>query len=168
MPKKGYDDNGNRLAISDSVDSMSVTFSVINQADEVIDSETFDAADLPESISDAMLLYGIKQKVSDNESAVTDRLEKLANMRAYWNDRATEGHFNKEAGERGAPTVGVHIEAIAQVMDYQVSDVQKLWRKQDDAKRAKILANPKVVEAIAEIEAKRGKVAEEGSLDDLL
>ena len=183
MSQKGYDDNGRYLLWSDITDKdgnpADGMLVIVAQAtkdskgmwtrperpDEVAQA-SFDCDQVSERIQGFERLYGRKQKLSDSVSAVTDRLDKLDGMLEMW-EAMKEGKWEREGAARGAPTIGIHIEAIANIMGYQVSDVQKLWRNYSEEQREEIKGNPQVEEEIARLKALKEKGVA-GDLDSLL
>ena len=126
--------------------------------------EIFPVADLPEAIQAKLAVRGLGWKLetgtasSDPAAKLDDRLELYKQLE--------QGVWAKPR-EGGAPTVGVHIEALAELKGASVAAVQKSWRKLTEEQRAEVLANPQVVEKMEEIELLKAEQEDELDLLDL-
>ena len=154
------------MKVTTFVEDMMVVFAVFID-DKRQSAESFDFNDLPEDgdIRDQVSLYGLKKLLSDRTSAVTDKIEKLAGMREVML-MLRNGVWSKERVV-GATITGVAVEALAQLREMSIPQVQVALAAYDKDKREQILANDAVVKLAAEIKAARDE-AEVGNFDDLL
>ena len=147
----------NRFSWAENHDDMSVT--VLDTATD--DELTFDPSELTSEINTNVILYGIKQKVSDSQSqAAAD--DKMAGYESCW-ARLVDGKWNadKVVGARQLPPI---IEVIQAEHNLSVSAAQKSWAAcSDELKAAILLKQAEKVERIKKArEADKTK-----SLDDM-
>jgi hypothetical protein len=124
----------------------------------------FDVSNLPGHITHQLLLYGLKQKLSDTVRDIDSTEGKVEGMRAMY-ERLEAGHFTMER-EVGSRTVAAWIEAVAELKGISVAAAQKALTAYTEEQKKKIRESDKVKAKTAEIEAAR-KDGEEVDLTDL-
>lgn len=152
-----------------SVDLDTKTMSVVatvkeRETDEVVDTATFPASDIHESLKGNVALYGYSKLLQDRSSEVKSGPDKLAAMQDVAQQLAA-GQWQKER-KVGAPTVSAEVEALAQLKQITIPQAQAALRRYDKAQRDKILSNEKVVALAAQIREAR-ESEEIIPLDDL-
>ncbi len=154
------------LSVNLNVETMSVDVTVKErESDEVVDTHSFPASDIHESLKGNTALYGYSKLLQDRSSDTPTGPEKLAAMKAVAEQLAS-GQWQKER-KVGAPTVSCEVEALAQLKNISVPQAQAALRRYDKAARDKILSNEKIKELAAQIREARAE-EEVASLDDLV
>lgn len=154
-----------RLSVSYNTEEMLISFSVKNAADEVLSTQSFDFNDVHDSLQDQVSLYGLNKLLTDRTSDEKDKVAKLGSMVEVMR-RLYEGEWAKER-QVGAIVTSPEVEALAQIKEINVSTAQAALGAYDKETRAKILANPQVVELAAQIREARQQ-QEVPSLTDLV
>ena len=126
-----------------------------------IESRSFDASRVHESLRSSVALYGLSKLLQDrtsDKSVKEHGIEKLDFMEEVL-ARFEAGEW---AAERkiGAPTVSVEVEALAALKGVSVAVMQKSLRAYTKEQREGILANEAVVAKAAEIKASRENAAD--------
>ena len=153
-------------AIADiDMDCTRILFQVFNDKDESQGIMEADFGDLPDLIQAQVSLYGLNKLLSDRTSVHTDKLEKLDAMHEVL-EQLMSGTWAKERVV-GAMITGVAVEALAQLRDMSIPQVQAALAAYDKDKREQILGNDAVVKLAAEIKAARDQQELE-NFDDLL
>jgi hypothetical protein len=144
--------------------AMSITCAVWNsETEKVLDSETFDFADISQDVDPQLKLYGLSKKLQDANSAVgkDDKREKLAAMRITF-DQLCEGKWNAERQGGGVRVVSPEIEAVARFKNVSPAAIQATRKGLADGQWELILANPKIKALIETVKAER---ASQGEVD---
>lgn len=135
---------------------------VIEESDGTV--HRFDFELVPEELDGKFMELGRKTKLANfAASAKAEGKDRIDMIREGWN-QLLDGVWESER-TGGGPTVSAEIEALAKIKRTTVGAIQKALKAFDKEKRAKILANPKVVEEAARI--KDARAAAEVDLDDL-
>ena len=152
-----------KMKVKTFVEDMLVVFSVYID-DKRQYAESFDFNDLPEDgdIRNQVSLYGLKKLLSDRTSAVTDKGDKLAEMKQVML-MLRNGVWSKER-TIGFSVVSIEVEALADLKGISIPAVQKALSEYDKETRKKILASP----AIQAHKVKMQKAREEAAGVDLL
>lgn len=127
----------------------------LKQDDEVVEVKEYLVDGVHADVRNMNDCYGLSKKIQDGSSQTPPGPEKIGEMDEIYATLAS-GRWNRER-KGGTPTVSIEVRAIAEVMGYQVSDVQKLLSKYDKEQKAKIFENDRVAAKIAEL-----RKAEEG------
>ena len=130
-----------------------------------VETDSFDIADVHESLQPNVALYGLSKLLQDRTSQVDAGTEKLPAMREVMALLA-KGEWEKER-TAGAPTVSAEVEALAEIKGVSVAVAQKALRNYTPEQREKILANPGVVERAIKIRETREAETAQVSLDDM-
>ncbi len=121
----------------------SVDVSVIErESEEVIDSHSFPASDIHESLRPQVGLYGLSKLLQDRSSDVKTGPEKLAAMKAVA-QQLENGDWARER-KVGAPTVSAEVEALAQFKGITIPQAQAALRRYDKAAREDILGHESI------------------------
>lgn len=155
------------LSFSEDFDNMAISVTVRKRdGDDFVDLETenFKLEDVADELKNNIVLYGLKQVLSDRCSQVDTGPDKLSAMREVMSALAS-GQWKKERVV-GAPTVSAEVEALATLKGITIPDAQRALRGYAPEQREKILANPRIKEMAAQIRAQRSE-APAISLDDL-
>jgi len=131
-----------------------------------IETGTFDLSNVHEELQTNVALYGLSKLLQDRTSQVDAGPSKLDAMREVM-ALLEKGEWEKER-TAGAPTVSAEVEALAELKGVSVAVAQKALRNYSADQRAKILANPSIVERAAKIKASREAEAGSVSMDDLM
>lgn len=154
-----------------NIENMSVDFTVIDKVNKdekgepkVVETHSFKVSEcVHEKLHRPVALYGLSKLLQDRTSEVPTGPGKVAAMQEVAALLAS-GEWERER-KVGAPVVSPAVEALAQLKNCSVGDMQTALRRYDKAKREQILANPKVVELAAQIKAARE--AKQVDLSDL-
>lgn len=158
-------DNPYRLSIELNKDKVAVIITVKKREDDsVVETAEFPASDIHANLRTDVGLYGLSKLLQDRTSQVDAGPGKIAAMRELA-DQLKAGVWEKER-KVGAPIVSAEVEALAQLKQITVPEAQGALRAYSKEVRAKILANPRIVEAAAAIRAARAS-ATAVTLDDL-
>ena len=155
------------LSFDEDFDNMAVGVTVRKRDGEDftdLETETFRLADVAEELHPNIMLYGLKQVISDRCSQVDTGPDKLAAMREVA-AQLKAGQWKKDRVV-GAPTVSAEVEALAQLKGISIPDAQRALKSYAPEQREKILSNAKIKELAAQIRASR-ETAPVTSLDDL-
>lgn len=153
-----------RLSVELKADDATVNVSVIErESGDVVESESFNAKELPDNIRPTVALYGLSKLLQDRSSDTDSGPEKLDAMREVF-AMFKAGQYERER-KAGAPVVSAEVEALATLKRITVAQAQAALRKYTKEQREKILGNAAIVEKAKEIRAARGTT--EVSLDDL-
>jgi len=155
-----------KVELNEETESVDVTVREKDDKGEfqVVETESFPLSDVTDPII-AMKerLYGRSKLLQDRSSDTPTGPGKLAAMREV-NAQLAEGKWEKER-QAGAPTVSAEVEALAQLKDCTVADIQKSLRKYTKEQKEKVLSNPKVTELAAKIRKSREATPEIDLLD---
>lgn len=147
-----------------NVEAMSVDFEIVkketdSEKESVVGQKSFKAQDVHTSLHKNVGLYGLSKLLQDRSSDIPTGPEKIAAMEEVMVLLAA-GEWEKER-KVGAPIVRPEVEALAQLKNCSVADIQASLRTYSKEAKEKVLTNPKVVALAAEIKAKR----EAGTVD---
>lgn len=132
---------------------------------EVAQTATFYISDLEESpVWNHWKLQALFTTLSArvSQDAPEDKLERMTEHFQRW----VNGEWSAPR-KGGLRTIRVEVEALAQVKGVTVQAAQAAWTKLADEDKARLAAHPKMVEAIAAIQAAR-EAADELDLDDMI
>jgi hypothetical protein len=133
------------LSVDLNVKSISVDVTVKEkESDEIVDTASFPASEVAESLKVHVGLYGLSKLLQDRSSDVPTGPDKLAAMKAVM-EQLVAGQWQKER-KVGAPTVSAEVEALAQLKSITIPQAQAALRRYDKAQREKILSNPQITE----------------------
>lgn len=153
------------LSVKLNAESMTVDVTVKErESDEIIDTHSFPAAEVHESLRNNVALYGLSKLLQDRSSDTKTGPEKLAAMKQV-SEQLAEGQWEKER-KVGAPTVSAEVEALAQFKGITIPQAQAALRKYDKTAREAILGHAKIVELAAQIREARAD-EEVADLSDL-
>jgi hypothetical protein len=153
-----------RLSVELKADDATVNVSVIErESGDVVESESFNAKELPDNIRPTVALYGLSKLLQDRSSDTDSGPEKLDAMREVF-AMFKAGQYERER-KAGAPVVSAEVEALATLKRITVAQAQAALRKYTKEQREKILGNAAIVEKAKEIRAARQ--TSDVSLDDL-
>jgi len=153
-----------RLSVELKADDATVNVQVIErESGDVVESETFQARDIADSIKTNVALYGLSKLLQDRSSDTDSGPEKLDAMREVY-AMLRGGQWEKER-KAGAPVVSAEVEALATLKKITVAQAQAALRKYTKEQRDKILSNTAIVAKAKEIRAAREN--SDVSLDDL-
>jgi hypothetical protein len=153
-----------RLSVELKADDATVNVSVIErESGDVVESESFNAKELPDNIRPTVALYGLSKLLQDRSSDTDSGPEKLDAMREVFS-MFKAGQYERER-KAGAPVVSAEVEALATLKRITVAQAQAALRKYTKEQREKILGNAAIVEKAKEIRAARQ--TSDVSLDDL-
>jgi hypothetical protein len=142
------------LSVNLNADAMSVDVTVKErESDEVVDTHSFPATEIHESLKGNVALYGYSKLLQDRSSDTSTGPDKLAAMKGVAEQLAS-GQWQKER-KVGAPTVSCEVEALAQLKQITVPQAQAALRRYDKAQREAILGNDKIAALAAEIREAR-------------
>lgn len=130
-----------------------------------VDSEVFALADVAEELQDNIACYGLSKLYQDRTSDVDLGPPKLAAMREL-SARFAIGEWTKERIV-GVQMASVEVEALAQMRNSTIPEIQRSLKGYSSEQREKILNNPSVKALAATIKTQR-ETAEPVSLDDLM
>lgn len=154
-----------RLAVELKTEDATVNVQVIErESGDVVESETFQARELPDSIKPMVALYGLSKLLQDRSSDTDSGPEKLDAMREVYN-MFKAGQYERER-RAGAPVVSAEVEALASLKKITVAQAQAALRKYTKEQREKILSNPTIVSKAAEI--RKAREDSDVSLDDMV
>jgi hypothetical protein len=156
------------LRAQEDTAAMAVTISVVDfETDTVKDKDVFRFEDVHQTLRDRVSLYGLKKLLMDRTSQVKDApVQKLKDMAAVL-ERLGAGEWAAERAAGGLGVVSPEVEALAVLKGISIPDAQKALKAYSPEQRAKILGNPRIVEAAAKIKQGREEAKPE-ALDDLL
>jgi len=155
------------LSFDENFDDMSISATVRKREGEDfvdLESATFKLSDVAEELHPNIMLYGLKQVISDRCSQTETGPDKLAAMREVYSQLGA-GQWKKDRVV-GAPTVSAEVEALAQLKGISIPDAQRALKSYSPEQRDKILGNAKIKEIAQQIRAAR-ETAPVTSLDDL-
>jgi hypothetical protein len=133
------------------------------ETEDAVETETFNARELPDSIKPTVALYGLSKLLQDRSSDTDSGPSKLDAMREIF-AMFKAGQYERER-RAGAPVVSAEVEALASLKGITVAQAQAALRKYTKEQREKILANPSIVAKAKEIRAARED--SDVSFDDL-
>lgn len=153
-----------RLSVELKSDDATVNVQVIErESGDVVETETFNAREIPDTLKTNVALYGLSKLLQDRSSDTDSGPEKLDAMRDVFS-MLKSGAWEKER-KAGAPVVSAEVEALASLKKITVAQAQAALRKYTKEQREKILGNAAIVAKAKEIRAQRDQT--EVSLDDL-
>ncbi len=153
-----------RLSVELKADDATVNVQVIDrESGDAVESEVFNAKELPENIRPVVALYGLSKLLQDRSSDTDSGPEKLDAMREVF-AMFKAGQYERER-KAGAPVVSAEVEALAAIKKITVAQAQAALRKYTKEQREKILSHAEIVERAKAIRAAR--VDSNVSLDDL-
>lgn len=153
-----------RLSVELKADDATVNVQVIErESGDVVETETFQARDVADSIKTNVALYGLSKLLQDRSSDTDSGPEKLDAMRDVFS-MLKSGQWEKER-KAGAPVVSAEVEALASLKKITVAQAQAALRKYTKEQRDKILGNPAIVAKAKEIRSARENV--DVNLDDM-
>lgn len=119
---------------------------------EMLDSETFYLADLPDEILAVLSLKGPAAILGQRTSTIKDDpLAKLVGMRSCWRDwEAGQYEKTRVAGPRLTPAI---IEVLAEVTGSSIGSTQKQWNALSEATQKTL--RTKYAEQVEALEAER-------------
>ena len=121
------------------------------------------ANDLPNEMKSACLMHGLKQKVCDSFSGVTDPAECLAKAKGVFEALSAGNWTGRVAGEGGARVTQL-ARALSQVAKMELQEAVDMVAEMDDDTKKSLNANAEIKVAIAQIKAEEAaKAAEEAS-----
>lgn len=145
--------------------AMSIRVQIIKKEDDsVLESAEFPATSIAETLRGNVALYGYSKLLQDRTSEVEVGPGKIAAMQALA-EQFAKGVWSAER-KAGSPVVSAEVEALAQLKECTVPEMQSALKKYTAEVKEAIFKNPKVVELAATIRAGR-KSAETINLDDL-
>lgn len=147
-----------------NAETMSVDFTIVKKETDkekevVIGEHSFPVSDVHTSLHKLVALYGYSKLLQDRSSDITTGPEKITAMIEVA-ALLKSGEWEKER-KVGAPVVRPEVEALAQLKNCSVGDIQATLKTYTKEAKEKVFSNPKVVALAAEIKAKR----ESGSVD---
>lgn len=146
-----------RLSVELKSDSGEVYVEVIErESGDVVESETFNVNELPDSIKRLSTLYGVSKLLQDRSSETDSGPAKLDAMRGVF-AMFKAGQYERER-KAGAPVVSAEVEALAQLKGCTVAQAQAALRKFTKEQREKILSNPTIIAKAKEIRSAREEV----------
>lgn len=153
-----------RLSVELKADDATVNVQVIErESGDVVETETFQAREVADTIKTNVALYGLSKLLQDRSSDTDSGPEKLDAMRDVF-AMLKGGQWEKER-KAGAPVVSAEVEALASIKKITVAQAQAALRKYTKEQRDKILSNAAIVAKAKEIRAARENV--DVSLDDM-
>jgi hypothetical protein len=153
-----------RLSVELKAEDGTVNVSVVErESGDIVETEVFQARELPDNIKPTVALYGLSKLLQDRSSDTDSGPEKLDAMREVF-AMFKAGQYERER-RAGAPVVSAEVEALAALKKITVAQAQAALRKYTKEQRDKILSNAAIVEKAKEIKAAREK--SDVSLDDL-
>lgn len=132
---------------------------------------TIDADRLSESIRDAAMMHGLKQKICDaaaisrnpdtgRSASIRDKFDAMQEVC----DRLVAGNWNKPADGSSGPKGGLLFAALCRRSPEKNPEALRVWLEGfDDTQKAALRANPKIATIIAEIKAERDAAKVDGS-----
>ena len=115
-------------------------------------SFSYDVAEYEDDINAKVLMFGAKSLFQARASQV-DNAEKVA----YWAalDAQLRGGSWESERTHTVRVVSAEVEALAQIKDVSVAEIQVALKSLEEEKRAKVLANPAVAKLATTIREKR-------------
>lgn len=156
-----------RVELNEEMNTVDVTVRLKDENENIeeVDSRSFAADSIHESLTKKTLLYGVSKLLQDRSSDVKAGVDKLDAMGEV-HDQLGAGTWEK-ARVVGAPVVSAEVEALAEIKGISISDAQRALKRYDKEGRATILASDVIIAKAAEIREAR-KTVETTDLDDLL
>ena len=159
-------DNVYKTSVKLNVEQMSVDVQIIERATDVVAAEeSFNAAEIHDSLKQQVSLYGYSKLLQDRASSIDLGPEKLEAMKEVAAQLAT-GQWAKER-KIGAIVVSPAVEALAALKKITVPAAQAALKAYPKEVREQILGNEAIVAKAKEIAALRLD-AEVQSLDDMI
>jgi len=131
-----------RLSVAYDTDDMLVTFKVLDAADKVLATQSFDFDAVHDSLQEKVSLYGLNKLLTDRTSAEKNKTAKLSAMSDVM-DSLSEGEWAKERVV-GAIVVSPEVEALAELEGLSIPQVQKALAEYDKDTRKNILGSESV------------------------
>ncbi len=113
------------------------------------------------------MVYGFSKIFAERTSDIVPSQDKLDEIQEIY-DALVDGPWERERKKGGGPTVRIEVEALAGLRGITVKQAQTLLKKYDKDAQEKIFTNPKVVAAVAKLQAKVEKTSDDISFDDLV
>lgn len=115
-------------------------------------SNVYSMSEVHADVRDQVFAEGVKKKMADSGGAKTPQ-EAFDGYDAIF-DNLKNGVFNAPGGG-GAPTIGAHIQVIAELTQVSVPAAQRAWGKLDDTARTAFKV--KYADQIKEVQARNSK-----------
>ena len=152
--------------ITDVAETTSVVlFEVLRDDESSAAKGSFDLNDLDAVTRQRVALYGLNKLLTDRTSGEKDKLVKLDAMQDYFGLLKT-GEWSKERVV-GAPVVSTAVEALAELQNLTVPQVQAALAQYDKDDRKRILESEKVQAKAKELQEARDE-QEVAKLDEYL
>lgn len=168
-----------KLHYQTKADSVAVTlytgekFSDENK--EVHETVEFNVADIPAELKNGdevvtLAAYGLAKLLQDRTSQDKGAKEKLESMQKYFTEFFTQGLWKKPAAERTATTgsrrkIGASLaEAVARLQGISAIQAEAALKALTKEQFDGLVANPRVVDMVKEIEAEAGDTVQLGDL----
>lgn len=141
-------------------ETMSVVFIVRERNDkgelEEITRKSYPYSDVHPDLDALTKLYGLSKLYQDRTSdkKVSEYGEQKLTFIDEVRDQINEGKWERER-TAGSPTVSAEVEALAELKNCSVADIQKSLRKYTKEQKEKVFSNPTVVAKAAEIKSAR-------------
>lgn len=144
--------------------------------DHIVQEHSFSIADVPDVLQDgdiqkSLAGYGLQKLLQDRTSGTKDAGAKLAEMKVLFSDYFTAGLWKSPAkassgGTRGRKISATLAQAVGGLLDMTPIEAEANLKAADKEAFDALCKNPKVIAAVAEIEA--SVVVSEDALSDLL
>jgi len=147
-----------------NVEAMAVMFTILQketatEKEKIVGEHSFPVSDVHQTLHKHVALYGYSKLLQDRSSDIPTGPEKITAMQEVA-ELLKSGEWEKER-KVGAPIVRPEVEALAELKNCTVADIQASLRTYSKEAREKVFSNPKVVALAAQIKAKR----EAGNVD---